>query len=98
VQLADPVAFDAEIALVFEPARRIAYYDRDDDGAFDLALIDDDGDALTDGELTLAAGSWVAGAAKGSPWLRVSNLESLLRNNDHRFETRALARVAAVLR
>jgi hypothetical protein len=97
-QLADPRTFDAELALVFEAGRRIAYYDSDDDGTFDLALIDDDDDALADGELTLTAGSWIASASTGRPWLRVSNLESLLRGRDQRFENRALARVAAVLR
>jgi hypothetical protein len=96
--LADPRRFDAELALVFEPQRRIAFYDRDDDGAFDLALIDDDGDALADAELERNAGNWVASTAAGSPWLRVRNLDQLLRARDPSFETRALARVSSVLR
>ena len=80
--LADRIAkkaFDAEIAFRFEPKRSIVWYDRNDDGAFDLILIDEDLDGTADRGYRLAKGKWVSQTDVNTPWLSTSYLKFLKR-------------------
>jgi hypothetical protein len=44
--------FDAEVALHLSKSKRTAFYDRDNDGSFDLILVDDDPDPFADTRYT----------------------------------------------
>jgi len=71
-ELASTRAFEAEAAFQFG-ARRLAWYDRADRGAFDLALEDADGDGVAEARWTLegerGAGHWRRTAPVALPWL-----------------------------
>jgi hypothetical protein len=67
-------AFDAEVAFHFLDDRRIAFYDTDDSGEFDLILVDNDADPDTDVEYRLIAGQWKVDAGTRKPWLRAHHL------------------------
>ena len=67
-QAPEPGAFDAELVVTFEAQRRIAHYDTDDDGSFDLSLIDTDGDDFSNERWQRHAGGWRADGAC-LPWL-----------------------------
>jgi len=59
--------FDAEFALHMRPENVVAFYDRDNDGNFDLILFDEDRDQYADSRCVLGSeGRWsVKGVKKG---------------------------------
>ncbi len=65
-------AFRARAAFRFEEGRRVACYDTDDDGAFDLVLVDRDGDPEADDRFTRRADGWRVERDVNVPWLRAA--------------------------
>jgi hypothetical protein len=61
-------AFEAEIALAFG-ARRLAYYDRNEGGGFELALEDGDGDGVAETRWSRVGRGWCRDAPVALPWL-----------------------------
>lgn len=71
----EPAAFDAEAAFLFLPdGRRLALYDRRDRGAFDLCLLDADGDGNAESRWTRADAEWILQAVVRTPWLSQAHL------------------------
>jgi len=67
--------FDAEAAFLFLVDRRIAYYDTDDDGRFDLALVDSDAGPEADARFVLAeGGAWREVESFAEPFLSTGYL------------------------
>ncbi len=67
---ADPSEpFEAEVVFHFFEDRAIAYYDTDNDGRFDLILIDDDADPEADTRFSWKSESWQRTEDVGGPWL-----------------------------
>jgi hypothetical protein len=74
----DPARFEPEAAFLFlQDGRRLALYDVRNRGAFDLALLDSDGDATAESRWTKAAGEWILQKDVTTPWLSQSNLAFL---------------------
>jgi hypothetical protein len=94
-ELLEARRFDAEIALHFELDRRVAFYDRDDDGSFDLVLVDVDEDPNADCRFELAGGRWSFQAGIDQPWLQITLVERLAR--DDAAEALALQRIRTLL-
>lgn len=67
-------AFDAEIAVRREATRTLVWYDGDDDGTFDLVLVDDDRDERADVAFRRRGAEWVRGPAFGQPLLSTPRL------------------------
>jgi hypothetical protein len=80
--------FDPEIAIHFEAERRIAFYDRDDDGAFDLVLIDEDEDVEADVRFTRTGKGWRRETHVEAHWLCSAYLK------DSELARRALTKLA----
>jgi len=63
-------AFDAEVILNMTQGSGTAFYDRDNDGTFDLIVIDDDADGQVDARtelwFSLEGGRWTMGKAGSS--------------------------------
>ncbi|MFQ5844314.1 MAG: serine protease, partial [Planctomycetota bacterium] len=72
--------FDAEVALHFLPDRRIAFYDTDNDGTFDLVLVDLDEDPEADVRFALKEGRWHVDTETSLPWLSTGYLGFLADN------------------
>jgi hypothetical protein len=70
-------AFDAEIAFRFEADRSLVFYDRDDDGRFDLILVDFEGDMTADAGWRLEGDRWRYDPELQEPWLTTSHLPLL---------------------
>ncbi len=66
-------SFDAEAAFLFG-GRSFAYYDRDDDGVFDLVLVDATGDGVAEERWALEERSWIHDAGVALPWLSQGHL------------------------
>lgn len=60
--------FEAELALDFRTPPT-ASYDQDGDGAFDLVLLDHDGDGMAEERWQKAASGWTHDAGLSMPWL-----------------------------
>jgi len=67
-------AFDPELAFHFFEKRRIAFYDTDNSGDFDLILVDQDLDPAAELAYRLVDGKWVIDRDAREPWLRASHL------------------------
>lgn len=67
-------SFDAEAAFASGPEGRTAWYDADDDGAFDLVLRDVDGDGAADVRWRSEGGRWVKDAGGRAPWFSTRHL------------------------
>jgi len=67
--------FDAEAAFHFAPDRRTAFYDTDNDGTFDLILVDEDGDPEADVRFALKRGQWKVSRDLAVPWMRAHYLK-----------------------
>jgi hypothetical protein len=89
-------SFDAELALHFAVDRRTAFYDRDNDGTFDLVLVDADSDLEADVRFRLQAGSWSVETEIDVPWLKVSYLTYLA--DDGEATDLALEKISALTR
>lgn len=61
--------FEAEAAFHFPGDRRVAFYDTDNDGTFDLVLVDEDGDPEADVRFTLG-GEWRVETGLDVPWMK----------------------------
>jgi len=61
--------FDAEVALHFAGDRKLAFYDSDNDGAFDVVLVDEDDDPEADVRFTLRDGKWKVEVDLDVHWL-----------------------------
>jgi hypothetical protein len=61
-------AFEAEAAFLLG-ARRLAWYDHDDDGSLDLVLEDADGDGVAEVRWVLGEQGWRCDAPVALPWL-----------------------------
>lgn len=75
-------AFDPEAAFLFLADRRIAYYDTDDDGRFDLALVDRDDDPEADERYVFdggGGGAWREETQGDAPFLGTGYLLCLER-------------------
>jgi hypothetical protein len=71
----EPAAFDPEAAFLFlDGGARLALYDRRDRGAFDLALLDADHDAIAETRWIRVDGAWSRQDGVRLPWLSQSHL------------------------
>jgi hypothetical protein len=85
----DPARFEPEAAFLFLPdGRRLALYDRHDRGAFDLALLDQDGDGIAESRWTKDGGQWILQKDITTPWLSQANL-AFLPQDDKRADATA---------
>jgi len=74
VELVSKRAFDAEVVFHFGGDRRTAFYDTDNDGTFDLILVDEDADPEADVRFTIKGGVWRAETGLDVPWMKASYL------------------------
>jgi len=68
-------SFDAEAAFHFADGRRTAFYDTNNDGTFDLILVDEDDDPDADVSYKLVGAQWVVRTDIADPWLGSGYLE-----------------------
>ncbi len=74
----DPQVFEPEAAFLFlEGGARLALYDRRDRGGFDLALLDGDGDGLSERRWTRGEAGWILQDLVATPWLSQAHLSFL---------------------
>ncbi len=88
-------SFDAEIALRIEsePRRALAWYDRDDDGTFDLLLVDRDGDHRADMRYVRSGDGWGKPADVDIELLSTGHLPGI---EGRAARTRSLQRLGAI--
>jgi len=67
-------AFDAEAIFHFLGDRRIAFYDTQNDGRFDLILVDNDDDPEADVRFRFAKGKWWVRTDVDMEWLKADYL------------------------
>lgn len=70
---------DAELAVFFEAERRLALYDTENDGHFDLLLIDEDSDPMAERVLRRTKGSaeWTERSPESEIWITTQHLRFL---------------------
>ncbi len=75
-------SFDAEIVVHFLPDRRIAYYDIDNDGNFDQALVDRNRDQVVDQTYVRTDEGWTEKLGQQKPWLSTLHFKFPLRTKE----------------
>jgi len=76
---AKPADFEPEAAFLFLPdGRRLALYDRRDLGAFDLALLDADGDGNAETRWTRDGEEWILHEGVRTPWLSQTHIATVV--------------------
>lgn len=91
--LVDERRFDGEMALQFRPGEMTTFYDRNNDGIYDLVLVDIDDDPNADVRFELVDGEWTVDTEVEEPLIHVALMVGLGRN----LENEALKKVRAVL-
>ena len=96
-EMVSSTSFDAEIALRIDEHQRVAFYDTNNDGSFDLILVDYEGDSKADITFRLENDAWRVDAETQQEWLQIHHLEYLRGMVNRLDHDNALKKVRALL-
>ena len=96
-EMVSSTSFDAEIALRIDEHQRVAFYDTNNDGSFDLILVDYEGDSKADISFRLENDAWRVDAETQQEWLQIHHLEYLRGMVNRLDHDNALKKVRALL-